>query len=809
MKILLNMVIQSFLALSLGYVLLCATGTAQAATTYTFTNTLAGAKAWNVAAGNWDANGVPVGATDATIAFFSDITTALGQPTITINTDPTTLTQNTLTLNGRGAAATANTIVNLGTAGNTWTFDGTTPTVNLNGVNGTKNLTFTNAPNLTLNKDITFTGNGTAGFVFSGAISEAGGARMLTKSGSSTLTLSGANTYSGNTTINGGRLTVANGGAIYSPKATLNVLAGTNALATGGSITVQQLLVTNNTISATNSFFTFSGGTLITSNAANAIAAKILIPSNTAFTINGNWTMNGGSNLIAFVQTNGAFANSYIASSGGNLRLNINSNAVLQIGDASYSTSANMYFGGGSSNTLTIDNGTLAVVNGMRFLISGNSNTLNIINGGQLLRTSSYFVMGDVSTSNNYVYMGGTNSAGVRATLIEQGTVTIYGAYNGCEVDQGGTLGGTAFLLRQGVASYLMITNGGQATFSSSDSYIGRYGAVSNGYVMVVGTGTDGSNASFNLLSAKMHIGSDGTYGSNDSNRLLVGQGGRVTMGGLYVASESGNYNTGNYLIVTNGGQVVVSGAGQIGASSGNANNGNWAYVGGAGALLDFRTNAITLGGTGANTNNILTVDAGGILTNVTTITLAGINSSFNLAGDAYVTNVNLSGSTAEMNFTNGGVLHARASGTLLSGTGTNYFLTGSGTIDTVGFTVTNSVSGAGSGSLTKLGTGTLVLTGTNTYTGETIVSNGVLRLTQTQGLSINTAVVIGSDGKMSLDFSGTNTVRSLTVNGVLQKGNTVYNKSNLSVLSGTGFGSGSLLTIEGEKPKGTMIKFL
>jgi len=65
-------------------------GTAQA-TTYTFTPTAAATYDWTNAA-NWDANGVPADANDAVVTFFSNTTTALGQPTIAINTDPATLT---------------------------------------------------------------------------------------------------------------------------------------------------------------------------------------------------------------------------------------------------------------------------------------------------------------------------------------------------------------------------------------------------------------------------------------------------------------------------------------------------------------------------------------------------------------------------------------------------------------------------------------------------------------------------------------------------------------------------------------------
>ncbi|MEI7900760.1 MAG: autotransporter-associated beta strand repeat-containing protein, partial [bacterium] len=117
--------------------------------------------------------------------------------------------------------------------------------------------------------------------------------------------------------------------------------------------------------------------------------------------------------------------------------------------------------------------------------------------------------------------------------------------------------------------------------------------------------------------------------------------------------------------------------------------------------------------------------------------------------------------------------------------------------------TVSNSISGTGT--LTQSGSGTLVLSGTNTYAGATVVSNGILRLTHAQCLSTNTAVSISSGAKIDLAFTGVNTVRSLTVDGVLQVRNKVYGTYNLpEALSGNN--DGFLRTIEGAPPKGTLI---
>jgi autotransporter-associated beta strand protein len=110
-----------------------------------------------------------------------------------------------------------------------------------------------------------------------------------------------------------------------------------------------------------------------------------------------------------------------------------------------------------------------------------------------------------------------------------------------------------------------------------------------------------------------------------------------------------------------------------------------------------------------------------------------------------------------------------------------------------------------GSGSLTKIGSGTLTLSATNTYTGATSVSNGVLKLTLAEALARDTAVNISTTtgAKIDLAFDGTVTVKSLTVNGELLKIKKVYSSANLpNVLSG----SGLLYTLEGAPPKGSVI---
>lgn len=108
----------------------------------------------------------------------------------------------------------------------------------------------------------------------------------------------------------------------------------------------------------------------------------------------------------------------------------------------------------------------------------------------------------------------------------------------------------------------------------------------------------------------------------------------------------------------------------------------------------------------------------------------------------------------------------------------------------TVNAAAASSFSGkiTGAVALEKKGLQTLTLSAANTYSGATVVSAGTLRLTQDQCLSTNTAVTIASGAVLNLDFSGTNTVRSLQVGNTLRS-NGVFGASRVpGVITGTGF---------------------
>lgn len=79
---------------------------------------------------------------------------------------------------------------------------------------------------------------------------------------------------------------------------------------------------------------------------------------------------------------------------------------------------------------------------------------------------------------------------------------------------------------------------------------------------------------------------------------------------------------------------------------------------------------------------------------------------------------------------------------------------------------------GLGTLSLTKEGSGTQVLTSTNTYTGDTAILNGVLRILQPY-LADASSVWINSTGSLDLSFVGTDIIQAFYIDGVLQASGT------------------------------------
>jgi fibronectin-binding autotransporter adhesin len=323
-------------------------------------------------------------------------------------------------------------------------------------------------------------------------------------------------------------------------------------------------------------------------------------------------------------------------------------------------------------------------------------------------------------------------------------------------------------------------------------------------------------------------------------------------------ASTYGIYNFENTIHVTDNSTISVTGAGatlsQTGGTQFNVDSGKTLSVTGTlvqngyqantglikngdGTMVLSNINTYT-GGTTVNTGTLelgtgggagiirgtLNINSGG------TVKLTGTD-ALGYNGGASVTQVNINGGTLEAATTGNNGLYANSSltGGTVSGTGRMDFSSGygittlaSGTSsvfsapmmlrDGNNMTITVAdgaaatdllFSGAiieqfsGSG-ITKSGDGTLALTNTNSYTGNTTVNAGTLSLgngTNNTNLSDAATVSITAGATVNLNFTGSDTIGKLIIDGETLSGGT-YNSS--TPIYGSYFtGTGSLIVLD------------
>ena len=99
---------------------------------------------------------------------------------------------------------------------------------------------------------------------------------------------------------------------------------------------------------------------------------------------------------------------------------------------------------------------------------------------------------------------------------------------------------------------------------------------------------------------------------------------------------------------------------------------------------------------------------------------------------------------------------------------------------------IADHTTGTGTISLTKVLSGTLTLSGANTYTGNTTVNGGTLIITQPT-FATNSTVTVAGGAFLQLDFSATNTVAGLVLNGVSQAPGIYDSTSGSPNITGSG----------------------
>lgn len=787
---------------------------------YTWTQSgTSGPYDWTTA-GNWSASGQFVSSATNALIFFADTTTALsgsgGSTDITTNV-PATLTLNALTLNGRGPSSGvgATQTVTIGSTASTWTFGGASPSINLSGSNGNRNLLYNVAANLAFNASTTIAGNGNASFTLSGSLT-GGSSVTLTKQGSSTLLLGGTNTgFSGNWVIASGILQLNNGGAAapaslfqVNSGATLRVnnsgsIAGlTDNAGSGGSITNASGGAKTLSIAGSGTYAfagTFSGSTngSKVSLAVTGPGTQFLSGSNVGNV--GTMTVSGTGGTLVFSNTNAIFqglAGAVVTSGSTQASLSVSANATAALGvgnaasgyfdAAAIATFLDATHMGLSSNSAGFRNASIL---GFDTTNAGGTFTY----GPALTDIGTSTGIGFAKLGTGTLILTGTNTY-TGPTQIRGGTLEIGGAG---QIASSGTYAGAI-----GNAGVLAFTTSAAQTISGVVSGAGSLVKTGNA-VLTLSNTTNGWSGGTTLNGGSLVVSSQ-SLGS-----------GAVTIGGTAVQLKMNGPTNGTATLanaVTIGSVTGFTGQGVIDTSTG---------------LNAILTGTITIAGTPANGGHFGASSSGSLTINgpinAEAVPVVQARSRVVYAGGGNYAAFTLGGGTAALGAGNGlstaAAVTFSGSGVALDLAGFSQSLVGitrngatpasignsSTTADsTLTLTGTSTYSGAildaiGAGtrkvSLSVNG-GSLTLTGTNTYTGSTTVRSGVLAIGNVGAVQATSGVNLAAGGRLRYQGGSATFDRNITVTAA----------SGTGVLENTG---GGTLTLTGTLAKdGSVLRF-
>lgn len=574
----------------------------------------------------------------------------------------------------------------------------------------------------------------------------------LTKTGTGTIILSADNTFAGNVAFGSG---------------SSGFLRLTHSNALGPDATAKLVDTTASTSSATGGI-ELSGGLTINNKNLNAGGRTAGPTYATLRNVAGDNSWNGN---ITFANTGGSNLNIDVAS--GKLTLGGTLSAVTITGNR------NFYFRGDGDTLISgvLQNGSANVG-----IDKGGAGTMTLTNTntatGNIAVTTGTLSLGDGTTGND-----GTTAAATITTNAE----LIFNRF--ANASNASAISGTGNVTKLGV---------GTQTLTGSNSWAGTtlvsQGTLEAKRTTQVGLGTgDVTVSSGATLQITDHAGS----GQLDytSNLILSGTGDGGN-GALMFYNSAGFSMTGtvnlaaNTLINNNSSNqtAAISFTNTISGTGGLTLQGS--STGTAGAY--FILSAANTYGTGnqtttlANTSIRLTRLELSTVTNVlpssTTLTFAGTGPTDLLLDGISQTVAGLAETGA-------------ATHRIVGNSATNAtFIVNNASANSFAGSIGGAATNENNIDLDKTGAGTLTLTGATTYSGNTTVENGVLSIAS-NSFSDTSTVTIGkvaaSPAILNLPTSGTDTVASLVIDGVVQAAGVTYDSSNSG---GAITGSGKIL---------------
>jgi fibronectin-binding autotransporter adhesin len=579
-----------------------------------------------------------------------------------------------------------------------------------------------------------------------------------------------------------GAVTIASGAALVSDTITLAAQTGSTGVLNVGTLGGSD---TGVTVSAPTIYFGNGSGALNLNQADTMTLGSVLL---------GNGALNQNGSGTSVLTGNSSALTGPVTISGG----------TLQVGASNAA-----FFANGLGIGAIVNNGTLALRQYNSILIG------NAISGNGTLLQDSY--------SATTTLTGANTSTG--AVVVNSGNLQIgNGGTTGSLGSGGVTLANYNSLLTFNRSDDITVANSisglgaisqvgfGKLTLSGANSFQ-KLSTVDNGSVAITGSLTGGNGRFYvgNTTSGaalSVENGASVNLGTVDigetaaaNNNTLTVNGGRLSLAASLSVGAATNGNSGNALVINNGG-TVSSGNLYVGVAGGTTAGNNSISVSGAGSSLtanggtvgnfigaNSSSNSLTVSG-GASFNAIGNTYVGGSggVANVATVTGAGStwsNSETIVAGNYGKGTVNI-GNGASV--TAGGIVianNAGSTGTVNVGTAggsdsnVSVNITGGAAIrlgngnaalnfnqaDTT--TVSAAISGNG-GTVTQAGTGKTILTGNSSYSGTTAITKGTLQV----GNGLGTATL----GKTSIQNAGA----------------LAFNNAGTSVFAGTIAGAGS-----------------
>ena len=621
---------------------------------------------------------------------------------------------------------------------------------------------------VTLNSSVVPTGvkaNSSKNFTISGAGS-IGGVASLTKQNSGTLTLSTANSFTGGANINGGvvafsvlnnlgssanAISLGGGTLRYAGANTSDISAGRTVTLAAGSSTID-VVANNVTYSAAignngAGGLTKTGSGTLTLNGANRFSGATTISQATLTLASGASITNStsivvGSGTVFDVSASGIVLNGAV---GQTLTGPGNVNGTVTSGTGSFLAP------GTSPGTLTISNVTM---NGGTYIYDVSTNSgrdLIIVNGGLTLTsgTVQVNVTGSLTNGRYTVFQYTGALIGAAGNLVvtgfsQAGKLASLSSSIAGQIDLVISTAGGASITWAGVGTDWDVEtsfnwNGGAAQFVNGDLVTFNDS----------GAGVQSVNFASALLPGSVTVNStaataDYTF-STSAGGLLSGSAALTKSGSSTLTVLTTDNRTGSTTI--NAGTVQVGN----GSSTGDLGSGN---ITNNAALVFQQTDNRTVVGAVRGT--------GTVAQNGTTV--------LTLSGATEYTGATAIGAGATLAVGSGG-----ANGRLFTSA-----ITDDGRLTLNSSTSwTNSAAISGLGEIVKTGTGTLTLNASNSYAGNTYVSNGVVKIAASErvpsgdGISGWLVLDAGAASAGTFDLSGFNE----TVNGLQGLGGTVQGR--------------------------------